>query len=293
MRLVTGTAQLGLDYGVANESGMPDIHRALEIVEQSFRNGINCFDTAKCYGEAESVLGECFSMLSSDYVREASVITKIATLGSREEIDSQIQDSIDKLQLAKLAGVMLHSPSELYEADEAVLEHFFNLTNSGSVGKVGVSVYTVDEAELAVEKFGAKIIQVPSNLFDRSFVDAGFFQKCRERGVRVYVRSLFLQGLFFLPLTSPQLKGIPGAHQALVLLHAFCERHACSIQELCFADAARFMEGDLVIGAEKPEQLLKNIDFAKKAENRLDIAEAWKSELNKLGPVLVDPRKWR
>ena len=59
--LVLGTAQLGMDYGVANRRGKPEPKEAVEIVQTAWENGIRFFDTAQAYGESERVLGRCLS----------------------------------------------------------------------------------------------------------------------------------------------------------------------------------------------------------------------------------------
>ena len=57
-KLSFGTVQLGLDYGISNNSGKPTQKTADDIVEYLIHEGINCFDTATAYGNSEEVLGE-------------------------------------------------------------------------------------------------------------------------------------------------------------------------------------------------------------------------------------------
>lgn len=44
-RLILGTAQLGLNYGLANKSGKPDKLMAFEILNKALEYGIDAFDT--------------------------------------------------------------------------------------------------------------------------------------------------------------------------------------------------------------------------------------------------------
>src|SRR4030066_1355820 len=55
-RFVLGTAQLGMDYGIANVCGQPSEKLACEIVKTALEYGVNCFDTAQAYGNSEVVL---------------------------------------------------------------------------------------------------------------------------------------------------------------------------------------------------------------------------------------------
>ena len=57
-KLVLGTAQLGLNYGVANKTGKPTQNKAFEIMKYAVENGINYFDTAYNYGNSEIIIGK-------------------------------------------------------------------------------------------------------------------------------------------------------------------------------------------------------------------------------------------
>jgi len=46
-RLVLGTVQIGLDYGIANETGKPDLYHAENIISTAWENRIQEFDTAQ------------------------------------------------------------------------------------------------------------------------------------------------------------------------------------------------------------------------------------------------------
>ena len=70
-RLVLGTVQFGIKYGVANQTGKPQIHEVMDILQQAIEGGVNCLDTAPSYGESEEVIGRCLKemgLLDSVYV---------------------------------------------------------------------------------------------------------------------------------------------------------------------------------------------------------------------------------
>lgn len=56
-RLMLGTAQLGMAYGVANTAGRPDFRQAVRLIAAAADGGVNCFDTAAAYGDSEVILG--------------------------------------------------------------------------------------------------------------------------------------------------------------------------------------------------------------------------------------------
>jgi len=56
-KMVLGTAQFGMDYGIANVSGKPTKKEIFKILLFAWEKGIRNFDTAPGYG-SEKVLGE-------------------------------------------------------------------------------------------------------------------------------------------------------------------------------------------------------------------------------------------
>ena len=60
-KISLGTAQFGLDYGIANESGMIAKKEAFRILEYARESGINYLDTAYAYGDSERVIGDFLS----------------------------------------------------------------------------------------------------------------------------------------------------------------------------------------------------------------------------------------
>ncbi len=80
-RLTLGTVQLGLPYGIANQTGQPDYRTSLEIVAAALEGGINSFDTASSYGNGEQVLGQALAELrATDAVR---ITTKCPPIGAK------------------------------------------------------------------------------------------------------------------------------------------------------------------------------------------------------------------
>ena len=108
-RLVLGTAQLGMDYGIANKSGRPNSAMAEEMVETAWENGIKIYDTAQGYGESEKALGKALNSLglSSD----ANIITKLdpkLDLLDKDALEQAVRESLTRLEVPSLHGLMLH-----------------------------------------------------------------------------------------------------------------------------------------------------------------------------------------
>src|SRR3990167_5445705 len=66
-KISLGTAQFGLDYGIANESGMIAKKEAFRILEYARESGINYLNTAYAYGDSERVIGDFLSKSNAHF----------------------------------------------------------------------------------------------------------------------------------------------------------------------------------------------------------------------------------
>jgi len=260
--ITLGTVQLGMEYGIANKSGKPNLEKSFKILETALAGGVNSFDTSDAYGDSEAILGEYFKTAEKPLFTTKFRIDPAGDT-SKAGIEKQIFDSagrsVDKLGIQKIPVYMLHVAQDLARYGSAVPEALKKLRDSGLIGIPAVSVYTADEAEemLRYGIFGA--IQLPINAFDRRMVRAGVIKKLKQAEIIVFARSVFQQGLFFLkPEELP--RGLEFAGEALLKLKRLSESEGLSIAQSTLG-YIRDMEGitSLVVGAETPEQISENI----------------------------------
>jgi len=64
--------------------------------------------------------------------------------------------------------------------------------------KIGVSVYTKEQLEHIITNQTPDIIQCPINMLDTRLFKSGILDKIKEKNIEIPVRSVFLQGMFFL-----------------------------------------------------------------------------------------------
>ena len=199
-RICLGAAQLGMDYGVNNLTGKPSLEESRSIVRAAVAKGITTFDTAPAYGDSEQVLGRCFGEFPGEYV----VVSKIPALDWRAgpaavglEVRKGIQATLRNLGTPKLGVCLFHRFDDMYMGGRAALSVLGSLKEEGLVEKIGCSVYTPDEAESCLRLPACEVIQVPFNLADKRLLAFDFFKKARSAARLVFVRSVYLQGLFF------------------------------------------------------------------------------------------------
>ena len=89
-KLILGTAQLGLKYGIANINGKPDFKKSLNLLEFAWTNGINTFDTAPTYGNSEKILGKFISTKNKNEKKIFVIITKLQSIRLKKKIRLKI-----------------------------------------------------------------------------------------------------------------------------------------------------------------------------------------------------------
>lgn len=263
-RLVLGTAQLGMPYGIANRTGQPDFEMARSIVQTAWEHGIREFDTAQAYGESEAVLGRAFASLGIS--NEVRIITKLDPKLEPDQgknIQRAVYDSLKRLRVPCLYGIMLHREEWLDNLERGLGTMLKTLIFDGTVRYLGVSLYTPAQALRALESDILEMIQVPANILDRRFADAGVFDLANGKGKQVYIRSVFLQGLLLIrPKDLPARLGF--AETTINKLENMCAQYKYTRQEMALLYIKeKYPQAKIVIGAETAAQLEQNLTIWK------------------------------
>jgi len=258
--LVLGTAQLGLPYGLANKTGQPDQKMATAIIREAWNNGVREFDTAQGYGESESVLGRALSEIGVSH--EAQIITKFhPDLDHLDQtiLSGSIDKSLQKLGVPCLSGILLHREEMLSIWDKGLGRILFDIASSGRVKHIGVSVYSPEKALQALNTDGVDMVQLPTNILDRRFEDAGVFQLADEKRKTIYIRSVFLQGLILMNSREIPEK-MDFARPVLEKIESLSNEFGLSLQEMALGYMKSEMPHSYVIfGAEIPNQVRENM----------------------------------
>jgi aryl-alcohol dehydrogenase-like predicted oxidoreductase len=198
LKLALGTAQFGLDYGVANTSGRITAQEANAILHRAQACGLDTLDTAIAYGDSEAVLGQLG-------VNHWKTITKLSAVPEdckdiSQWVHDQIQQSITRLGVRQLHGVLLHRPAQLFEKmGPALYCALQSIKAQGMTRKIGVSVYRLAEIDSLFNAFSLDLVQAPLSILDRSLVESGWASRLHDTGIEVHSRSAFLQGLLLMP----------------------------------------------------------------------------------------------
>jgi aryl-alcohol dehydrogenase-like predicted oxidoreductase len=198
MKLALGTVQFGLSYGVANTAGRVSIEMVDAILRTANSACMDTLDTAIAYGDSESVLGG-LGVLGWKVVSKLPAVPNDCS-DVAHWVKLQLKESLQRLNLQRMHGVLLHRPGQLLESSgDDLYAALQSLKADGLVAKIGVSVYGPAELDALWPKYRLDLVQAPLNILDRSLVESGWASRLNDSGIEVHTRSAFLQGLLLMP----------------------------------------------------------------------------------------------
>ncbi|MBQ8320871.1 MAG: aldo/keto reductase [Clostridia bacterium] len=291
--LTLGTAQLGLAYGVNNDKGMPTYEESSELLSTALDLGITSFDTARAYGESEAVLGRYFKAET----REKTLITKVIFNGEpkekiKDELFRQATESAKRLGLEKLPFLMLHREGYIEQYGDSLIKAMRELKEEGIASGVGVSFSDKSRFMEYCSSMPFDCIQIPANMLDNAEIRSGALKNVSDNGTVVFVRSVYLQGLFFKD-TGSLPESLKGEKPLLDKLHSLAADFDFTMAEMALG-FIRDTEGidSLVMGADTPEQLRESVNLL----SGRALPEELMKEIIKLSeninPRLIQPWTW-
>lgn len=289
-RLMLGTVQFGLSYGVANTKGQPSFSDVCAMLEQAYAGGVNCLDTAPAYGESEAVLGRALKETGlQDKMHVVSkAMRQIDETASPDEIahttEAEIVRSLERLQLDILPLCLMHWEGSFHHFDALV-----KAKEKGLVRHIGCSITDVTRAREVLHSGVVEAMQIPLNLLDRRLIGSAqdtdsFLAEAHERGVAVFTRSAYLQGLLLM-----QPHAVP-AHLNVVVpvltaLRELANAEQLPIEELVLRYVLSLRGVDCaVIGVDTAEQLQSNIDIFSRGELSAEVI----AQIDALVPAIPD-----
>ena len=180
-KIVIGSAQFDGKYGVANDSSLKK-KEIKKILSEAYEIGINKIDTATTYNTVHSLL------LKIPIISEFEITSKEKILEKNIHI---FENSFLKTQnlfgKKNLKYFLIHNSNRFMENEDKILKVIKK--NKLLLNKIGISLYEPNEIKKENLRF-FKNIQIPFNIVDKRWKN---FQNKKN----VYIRSIFLQGIFF------------------------------------------------------------------------------------------------
>ena len=276
-QLLLGTAQWGSGYGITNAVGRLSDEECAAIMEVALDSGIEAFDTALSYGDAQVRL--------RPWAQQFAITTKVSGLNAKD----QLAECLGALAVASIDSLLVHDWDALAPAERAsAVETLGLIAGRGLVARVGVSVYGESGIASALEVFEALgvplgVVQVPANVLDQRLDDADIMRRAVSSGVRVQVRSVFLQGL----LAGPSDAALAN-HPDVVAFQTWCASRGLHPLAMALAHVHSLpWADDIVVGVASALELAEIVAVWNDSEPQRAEAQFASHDLD-----LIDPRRW-
>lgn len=259
MKIGIGTVQFGLDYGVSNKEGKTPPEEVAKILDIASKSGIRVIDTAALYGSSEEVLGGALSAgHKMDIVTKTIRFNKNEiTPGDAVALEAAFIVSLSRLRAKSVYGLLLHDANDLLAKNgQLLMEKMLDLKGRGLVKKIGVSVYTGEQIDRALES-PLDLVQLPVSVFDQRLIFSGHLSRLKKAGVEVHGRSVFLQGLLLMEPSELPAFFAP-VKERLESYHEFIGRQTVSPVHAAIGFVMGLDEVDTVVcGVNNHRQLLE------------------------------------
>ncbi len=285
-RLILGTVQFGMRYGIANTHGQPTQQEVDAIIAAAAEGGIRLLDTSSDYGESEKVLGRALKATGLGGTME--VVSKVERVpaglspeAAREHIRASLDKSLENLGLDCLYAMLFH-----HEADCAYYPILQEFVAEGKIRHAGCSL----DGGLPDNIVDIHTVQVPGNILDRRFL--AYLREAHRNGTEIYNRSVYLQGMLLMPEEKipPHLAELVPIRRRLETLAA---RLGIAPAELYMRYLLSIPEIDGVLtGVDTLEQLQQNMALAARGPLPEDVMAEILAIVPELPERLIRPSIW-
>ncbi|MDZ7641415.1 MAG: aldo/keto reductase [Desulfurivibrio sp.] len=182
--------------------GGTDEQLSIKTIHKALNSGINMVDTAPVYGfgVSEEIVGKALK----DYGNRDKIIlaTKaglewnkdgIFRNSSKERLQTEIEDSLRRLQTDYIDIYQIHWPDPLVSFEETA-GYMNDLLKEGKIRAVGVSNYSVSQMDEFRKGGALHTLQPPYNLFEREIEDKEL-PYCQENNINPITYGAICRGL--------------------------------------------------------------------------------------------------
>jgi aryl-alcohol dehydrogenase-like predicted oxidoreductase len=265
MKIILGTVQFGLNYGINNSVGKPKKEHVFQILSYAYEKGIRYLDTAEVYGNSHKLIGEFHKLNPS---KKFKIITKFPH-ELNDSLDNKIKTYLNQLSVDRLHAILFHSfDSYIKHKEQLKIKSKLKIKK---IEYIGVSIYTNDQMEEVINDINIDIIQMPFNLFDNINQRGELLKKAKIKNKIIHTRSAFLQGLFFMNKSNPHIIKCK-LEKELEVITDISLKSSMSIGSIALNYCLVQPKIDSVlIGVESLQQLEQNISFTENKLRDIDI----------------------
>jgi len=194
-KLGLGTAQFGLDQP-PGARGRPREAEARDILSIAGRSGLSVLEVAR-----QSVTADVHLRGSLPQPNPFRLsLTTIRPDRGPDAVEAELRAQMLRLGVERVDAIVAASATDLFSPMGPQLwDRLKRLKDEGLCKRIGVPVYASDDPVGVARRFKPDLVQAPASLLDQRLLLDGSLATIAELGVEVHLRSIFLNGVLFLP----------------------------------------------------------------------------------------------
>lgn len=283
-KLGLGSGQLALDQMPVGGRGRARDLEAREILSIAARAQLSVFELNGHSPASETVLG---AIMPRPNGFRLTLSTVRADRGP-DAVEAEIRAQLRRLQVERCDAILAPSAHDLLGASgKALWERLCKLRDEGLTHKIGVSVYASDDPMGVARRFKPDIVQAPASLLDQRLLVDGTLAQLAVMGIEVHLRSIFLNGLLFLPPDRAPAHLKAAASRISRARRMITEGRSDPLQAALGFALSRPEAHAVLVGVSSVAEMSAVIAAAASPPPDLD----W-DEMAIDDPVALDPRQW-
>jgi aryl-alcohol dehydrogenase-like predicted oxidoreductase len=283
-KLGLGSGQFALDQPQATVRGRNPLSEARDILDIAARSQLAVFDVDGHSGVAQAALGE---ILPRPNPFRISISTVRPDRGP-DFVEAEARAALRRLGVEQADAILVPAAADLFGPHGLALwDRLKSLKDQGLTRKIGVSVFASDDPLGVARRFRPDIVQAPASLLDQRLLIDGTLAALTGLGIEVHLRSIFLNGLLFLPPDRAPTHLKAAASRISRARRLIAEGRSDPLQAALGFALSRVEAATVLVGVTSPAELSAVIAAASSPPPDLD----W-DEMAIDDPIALDPRAW-
>ncbi len=167
-----------------------------DILAIAGRSGLSMLEIGRHDAPSESALGKSLPQPSPFRL----VLTTIRPDRGADLVESELRAQMARLGVTAVDTLLAPSATDLFSPlGPELWDRLRALKDAGVCKRIGVSVYASDDPVGLARRFKPDVIQAPASLLDQRMLLDGTLATLAEMGLEIHLRSIFLNGVLFLP----------------------------------------------------------------------------------------------
>ena len=244
-QLCLGTANFGTKYGMDNTK-INDID-LFKIIRVANTYNVLSIDTSFEYSNShhnlKKIIIENININSKIFLEQNSCFSSVK---------KKIMD-FNKNSPSKIYSLLLHNQNDAVQFEKITL--LKKIKTEGVVDEIGVSFYDLNVLKNTLKIWTPDIVQIPINPFNLDFISGNFLKKLKRKNIKIFARSIFLQGLIVKQYNSVDIK----FKKELEKWFYFCKSKSLHTVKACLDFCKSIKELDFIIVGVQDAKDLKQI----------------------------------